>query len=88
MASVRGRALAERRGKVLAKVRHHLGKTQAIMARSMEVHPATLASWEVALRPMPAHRLDQLKVLVTSKRWTLKPGVTMVVLLNAIEEVR
>ena len=86
--SARGRALAERRGKVLAKIRKALGKTQATMARSMEVHPATIASWEVACRPMPGHRLDQLKILITSRHWTLARGLTVAGMLNSIEEVR
>ena len=56
--------LDRRRGECLMDVRHALGRTQTTMARAMLVHPTTLASWEGAGRPMPAHRLDQLRAIV------------------------
>lgn len=66
--------LAERRGRLLADLRCSLGLTQHKMAEHMEVHPSTLASWESSARPMPRHRLDQLIMLATRKRWAFHDG--------------
>lgn len=77
-----------KRGRALLKVREALGETQATLSRLMEVHPSTLSAWESGLRPMPGHRLDQLRVLVTTRRWRLSQGTSMTNLLRAIEEVR
>ena len=60
--------LVKRRGHVLADIRATMEKTQAAMARLLDVHTATLASWETGARPMPAYRLDQLRVLVSDSR--------------------